>query len=133
MIKAFIVLIACALLSGCAYNRNFVSWRSDLREVVAGQHTDEDLRARLLELTPLGTSKRGVEAVLRKEFKRGIREKPDLPDNYIIVPGSTSLLCARLKESGHIPIGSNWTEAVWFFNKDDVLIEIVVAQYGVCL
>ena len=131
--KTVIILMLCTLLCGCAYNRNFIARRSDLRNFVAARQTDDQVRAKLLELTPIGSSKLAVETVVRGQFRRGVRKEPDLPEQFTKMPGAMSSICVRLFESGTIPIGSNWTEALWFFNEDDVLIEIVVGQYGVWL
>lgn len=134
MNKVILSLMALILLSGCAYSRNYVSRNSEHRDYLSKWQKDEDIRTRLLASTPIGTPRSEAEGFIRKDFKRGIREKPD-----IAVPSKfrdaspESFICVRFKVSGQVPIGSSWTEAVWFFDESDHLAEIYVMTYGVWL
>lgn len=133
--KVIIILILiCVTIFGCDYNRNFISKDSNFREeIIALSDTidDSEIRNKIFVITPIGSTLEIVKNVIDKNFKKGLRKSPDLPDEYLRVKDSEEIICVRLLESGTFPVGSNWKEAVWFFNKNKQLIEVVVANYGV--
>jgi hypothetical protein len=62
-----IVVILSLVAGGCAYDRNFINHRSVLRGFVNRTHAHDQIRGKLLELTPLGTARPKVEDVLVRE------------------------------------------------------------------
>lgn len=134
MKKLIFASLALLLLSGCAYSRNYVSRSSEHRAYFSKWHKDEDIRARLMSATPLGMERSEVDKLIQKDFSKGIRDKPDIsiPEKFKHA-APESFVCVRFKVSGQVPIGSSWTEAIWFFDESDRLIEIHVMSYGVWL
>ena len=132
LVTLLLLVAAWAFYDG-TYQINYVRHDSPLREVVFKSEQSDNIKALILQVTPLGTSRPIVEKSILQHIRGHIRQKPDLPDQVTSGFAELPHFCVRLCETGQVLSGSGWTEAVFIFSPSNTLSDVIVADYGAWL
>jgi hypothetical protein len=133
-LTAAFLLTTALFTTSCSYNN--VHLTSPLRKAISKTPHGPNEKARQILITsvPLGSSEESVRKLVRQHFWSGVKKKYDLPDSYVAYdPSDESYLCYRLSHEILIPIGGDWTEVVFVFDRKRKLRNVFVAKYGAWL
>jgi hypothetical protein len=126
------VLLSLFALSSCSWSVDRVKRSSPLKEKLVSA-PESEVRSMILKSLPLGSSIVEVKAYCHANFRGKQVRQHALYTGDVASARGTKYLCYRVKENGTWPVGSNWTELLFYLSKDDKLTDIVVGSYGVCL
>lgn len=139
MINKPLVAAICVLVIGLmiAFGQEFttsgIRYSSSLRAAIDRHSPEPTIRNAILTLIPIGSPRLTVEKAIKTHFSGSPRRTADLPDAILAGYRDSPQICIRLFHHDDIPSGSDWVEAIFVFDADSKLKDLIVGKYGVYL
>lgn len=136
---SFIVALGLMALTavvggGCRINKERTKSSSPLHEKLgqaSGFGVHPQARKIILDELPLGSPEKEVREYIKRTFSGGIRDEHEIADKYM--PQNVKELeyiCVRAESYVVFPVGSNWTDIIFFLDDERSLEEVIVASSG---
>ena len=109
------------------------SLKKDPMYQYAKVYEEKYLRKQILKELPFGSSINDVEIFCRDNFRGKKMKQYDLARSQLKDITETKYISFRIKESGAFPVGSSWTDVIFFFDDNSKLSRLLINKYGVWL
>jgi hypothetical protein len=96
-------------------------------------YEEKFLRKQILKELPLGSSFNDVEIYCRNNFQGKRMKEYDLARSQLRDIKETKYISHRIKKSGTFPVGSSWTDVIFFFDNNEKFSRLLINKYGVWL